>query len=98
MKQFRKLWYSCTDHSRQYNRLMSPAYSVTSATDTHSPYAMILSAGYMRVTHWNIKPTLSFWLKIRENLIYRVRPTIQAVTPTFVLSQRYKQPTISSVI
>ena len=77
---------------------MSPAYSVTSATDTHSPYAMILSVSYMSVAHWKIKRTLSYWLKIQENLIYRIRPTIQAVTPTFILSQRYKQPTISSVI
>jgi len=77
---------------------MSPAYSVSSATDKHSPYGMILSVGYMRVIHWNIKRTLSFWLKIRVNLIYTIRPTIQAVTPTFILSQRYKQPTISSVI
>jgi len=52
----------------------------------------------MRVIHWNINRTLSFWLKIRENLIYTIKPTIQAVTPNFILSQRYKQPTISSVI
>jgi len=92
MKQCGKLWYSCTDHSRQNNRLMSPAYTVTSATDTHSQYAMILSVSYLRVAHWNIKSTLSFWLKFRENLIYTFRPTIQAVTPSFILSQRYKQP------
>jgi len=27
---------------------MRPVYSVTSATDPHSPYAMIIAVGYMR--------------------------------------------------
>jgi len=49
---------------------MRPAYSVTSATDTHSPYTMIIAVGYKRVAHWKMKLILSFWLKIRENLSY----------------------------
>jgi hypothetical protein len=28
-----------------------PAYSVTSATDTHSPYTVIIAVGYTRVHH-----------------------------------------------
>jgi hypothetical protein len=68
---------------------MYPVHSVTSATDPHSPYAMIIAVGYMRIPHWNIRPTLSFWLKIRENLIYTITPAIQAVTLTFGFSQRF---------
>jgi hypothetical protein len=45
-------------------RRMRPVYSVTSAADTHSPYAMIIAVGYMRVPHWNIKRTATLWLKI----------------------------------
>jgi len=47
---------------------MCPVYSVTSATDPHSPYAMIIVVGYMRVPHWNIRLTFSLWLKIQEFL------------------------------
>ena len=78
-------------------RRMRPAYPVTSDTDTHS-YAMIIAVGYMRVPHSNIRPTLPFWLTIREILRYTIMPTIHAVTLTFRFSQRYKQRTLSSVI
>jgi len=71
-------------------RHMRPAYSVTSATDTHSPYAMIIAVVYMRVVHWNIKRTVFLWLKIREIISYTIRPTIHAVTLTFRFSQQYK--------
>jgi len=47
---------------------MCPVYSVSSATDPHSPYAMIIAVGYMRVPNWNIRLTLSFWLKILDFL------------------------------
>jgi hypothetical protein len=77
---------------------MRHAYSVTSATDTHSPYAMDIAVGYTRVHQWNIKHTLSLWLKIQITLSYTIRPTIHAVTLNFRFSQRYKQPTHSSVI
>ena len=77
---------------------MRPVYSVTSATDPHSPYAMIIAVGYMRVSHWNIRTPLSFWLKIQEFLSYTIRPMIHRVMLTFMFSQRYKQPTLSSVI
>ena len=79
-------------------RHMRPAYSVTSATDTHSPYAMVIAVGYMRVAHWNIKRTLPFWLKIREIISYTIRPTIHAVALIFRFPQLYKKPTLSSVI
>ena len=55
---------------------MRSAYSVTSATDIHSPYATIISVVYMRVSYRNIRTTLSLWLKIREILSYTTRPTI----------------------
>jgi hypothetical protein len=32
-------------------RRMRPTFSVTSATDSHLPYAMIIAVGYMRVPH-----------------------------------------------
>jgi len=63
--------------------------SINIATDTHSPYAMIIAVGYMRIPHRNIRPTLSFWLKIREILSYTIRPTIHAVTIYFRFSQRF---------
>jgi hypothetical protein len=59
---------------------MRPAYSVTSAADTHSPHAMIIAVGYMRVPHWNIKRTASLWLKIREFLSHSITHKIHAVT------------------
>jgi len=65
---------------------MRPSYSVTSTTDAHSPYAMIIAVCNKRVAHWKIKRTLSFWLKIRENLSYTIMPTIHAVTLTFGLN------------
>ena len=68
---------------------MRLACCITIATDTHSPYAMIIAVGYVRIPHRNIRPTLSFCLKIRENLIYTIRPTIHAVTLTFRISQRF---------
>ena len=70
-------------------RRMRPACFIAIATVTHSPYAMIIAVGYMRIPHWNIRPTLSFWLKIRDILSYTIRPTIHAVTLTFRFSQRF---------
>jgi len=70
-------------------RRMRPACFIAIATVTHSPYAMIIAVGYMRIPHWNIRPTLSFWLKIREILSSTIRPTIHAVALTFRFSQRF---------
>jgi len=70
-------------------RRMRIACSITIATDTHSPYAMIIDVGYMRIPHRNIRPTLIFCLKIREILSYTIRPTIHPVTLTFRFSQLF---------
>ena len=48
-------------------RHMRLACSITIATDTHSPYAMIIAVGYMRVPHRNFRPTLPFWLKFERS-------------------------------
>jgi len=68
---------------------MRLACSISIATDGHSPYTVIIAVGYMRLPHRNIRPTLSFWLKIRDILSYTIRPTIHAVTLTFRFSQRF---------
>jgi len=68
---------------------MRLACCITIATDTHSPYTMIIAVVYVRIPHRNIRPTLSFWLKIREILSYTIRPTIHVVTLTFRFSQRF---------
>jgi len=64
-------------------RHMRLACCIAIATVTYSPYAMIIAVGYMRIPHRNIRPTLSFWLKIREILSSTIRPRIHAVTLTF---------------
>jgi len=70
-------------------RRMRLACCITLATDTHSPYAVIIPVGYMRIPRRNIRPTLPFWLKIREILSYTIRPTIHAVGLIFRFSQRF---------
>ena len=59
---------------------MRLACCISIATDTHSPYAMIIVVVYVRIPHRNIRLTLSFWLKIREFLSYTIRLRIHVVT------------------
>jgi hypothetical protein len=79
-------------------RRMRLACSIIIVTDSHTPYAMFIAVGYMRAPQWNNKPTLPLWLKIQEFITNSIRPKIHAATLTFRFPQRYKQPSLYSVI